>query len=199
MDPYTTLGVSRSDSDDVIRNKYRELAKKYHPDSYADNPLADLAAEKMKEINAAYDAIMREREGGGKSSGGYNSGTRPGAGAGVNPAYAAVREAIAKSDYASAERLLAGMDNRDAEWHFLYGCVCYGKGWFNDAAINFASARRMDPSNPEYAAAVNNMNYQRTTYHQTGQQTTGQQEAGCGFLECCTAWMCLDCCCRMGF
>ena len=54
-DPYEILGVSRDASDEEIKNAYRQLARKYHPDNYADNPLSDLASEKMKEINEAYD------------------------------------------------------------------------------------------------------------------------------------------------
>ena len=58
-DPYVTLGVTRSASDEEIKRAYRELARKYHPDNYVNNPLADLAQEKMKEINEAYDAITK--------------------------------------------------------------------------------------------------------------------------------------------
>ena len=64
-DPYEVLGVPRTASQDEIKKKYRELAKKYHPDKYAGNDLADLAQEKMKAVNEAYDTIMREREGRG--------------------------------------------------------------------------------------------------------------------------------------
>ena len=64
-DPYTVLGVSRSSTDEEIKKAYRELAKKYHPDNYADSSLADLANEKMKEINEAYDTIQKERSGKG--------------------------------------------------------------------------------------------------------------------------------------
>ena len=76
-DPYSVLGVSQSASDEEVKKAYRELARKYHPDNYQNNPLADLAEEKMKEINEAYDAITKQRSGGyqqtnaGASYGGY--------------------------------------------------------------------------------------------------------------------------------
>ena len=54
-DPYKVLGVSPSATDEEIKDAYRQLAKKYHPDQYSDSPLKDLADEKMKEINEAYD------------------------------------------------------------------------------------------------------------------------------------------------
>lgn len=60
-DPYKVLGVSRDASEEEIKKAYRDLARKYHPDNYATSPLADLAQEKMKEINEAYDTVMRER------------------------------------------------------------------------------------------------------------------------------------------
>ena len=70
-DPYEVLNVSSAATDEEVKKAYRDLARKYHPDNYHDNPLADLAQEKMKEINAAYDAIQKERSGRGASSGGY--------------------------------------------------------------------------------------------------------------------------------
>ena len=53
--------MSENASDEEIKKAYRDLARKYHPDNYHDNPLADLAQEKMKEINAAYEQITKEQ------------------------------------------------------------------------------------------------------------------------------------------
>ena len=61
--PYKVLGIKQGASYDEIKRAYRELAKKYHPDRYQNNPLADLAEEKMREINDAYDTLMKNAGG----------------------------------------------------------------------------------------------------------------------------------------
>ena len=63
MNPYEVLGVSENASDEEIKKAYKELVKKYHPDKYQDNPLADLAEEKLQEINEAYDILMKGNRG----------------------------------------------------------------------------------------------------------------------------------------
>ena len=61
--PYKVLGIKEGASYDEIKRAYRELAKKYHPDRYQNNPLSDLADEKMREINEAYDTVMKNAGG----------------------------------------------------------------------------------------------------------------------------------------
>ncbi|MEI3141727.1 MAG: DnaJ domain-containing protein [Oscillospiraceae bacterium] len=61
-DPYQVLGVPSTATDEEVKKAYRNLAKKYHPDNYHDDPLADLAQEKMKEINEAYEEIQNQRK-----------------------------------------------------------------------------------------------------------------------------------------
>ena len=53
-DPYRVLGVSRDATKEEIKKAYRKKAKEYHPDLNPDNPKA---AEKMNEINEAYDML----------------------------------------------------------------------------------------------------------------------------------------------
>ena len=77
-DPYEVLGVDPSASDDEVKKAYRELARKYHQDNYQNNPLADLAEEKMKEVNEAYSILIKHKgsyqSGSYGSTGGYGSG-----------------------------------------------------------------------------------------------------------------------------
>ena len=63
-DPYDILGVSPYATDEEVKRSYRELAKKYHPDRHVDNPLAELAQDKFREIQEAYDTVMSERQAG---------------------------------------------------------------------------------------------------------------------------------------
>ena len=74
-DPYKVLGVDPSATDDQVKSAYRKLSRKYHPDKYTDSDMKELAEEKMKEVNAAYEQIQQMRAGGNSSnSGSYSSG-----------------------------------------------------------------------------------------------------------------------------
>ena len=80
LDPYSILGVSQSASDDDIKKAYRSLSRKYHPDANINNPNKDQAEAKFKEVQQAYQQIMKEREygtsnasGNHGSSGGYGN------------------------------------------------------------------------------------------------------------------------------
>lgn len=189
-DPYEVLGVSRNASDEEIKNAYRALARKYHPDNYVDNPLSDLANDKMKEINDAYDEIMNMRKGGKNT--GYS-----GAGASSNPTYTRIRSLIQSGllDEAQHELDLFDLPSRDAEWYFLSGSVLYRRGHFSNAYSSFATAVNMDPNNAEYRQALNNMQQQGSGNY-SGPYRTGGNAGGCNSCDFCSSLICADCCCE---
>ena len=199
-DPYEVLGVSPDSSDDEVKRAYRDLARKYHPDNYQNNPLADLAEEKMKEINQAYDAITRARSGGGASYGGSASQSQSGYGYGYGGGYQQrsqgssgqvfyrARQAVSSNDLDGAEQLLQGAD-RNGEWYFLMGSIAYRRGWLDEARQNYQIAVQMDPGNMEYRQALALM--QRGGYGYQPDMVGGQ----CDGMDCCTAMMCMNCLC----
>ena len=60
IDPYSILGISRDASDEEVKKAYRKLSRKYHPDANIDNPNKEQAEEKFKQVQQAYEQIMRE-------------------------------------------------------------------------------------------------------------------------------------------
>ena len=202
-DPYKTLGVTPAASDEEIKKAYRALAKKYHPDKYRDSDLAELADEKMKEINAAYEQIQKERASGGTSrtssthgdSSAYRSGVDSEGGSG-NETYRRIRTSLNSGDIYTAEQLLNSIpsDKRDAEWDFLYGNLLLRKGYYVDAQNYFDRACARDPENGEYRNARENLRRHTEGYNGT-YYTTTNKGMGCSACDICTALMCANCLC----
>lgn len=206
-DPYQVLGVSPSATDEQIKNAYRELARKYHPDNYANNPLADLAQEKMKEINEAYDQIQRQRKqqssraGQGYSQGGYSqSGYSRGYAGQGGSQFADIRQLLNANRVSDAEELLEGIpqSRRDAEWYFLRGRVFYVRGWLDQAYNYYVRANQMSPGNAEYQTALNQLMWQRNTGRPAGGygDYRNVQTGGVSGCDMCMGLICADTCCE---
>lgn len=188
-DPYEILGVNRNATDEEIKDAYRKLARKYHPDNYGDNPLSDLAEEKMQEINAAYDSIVNMRKGKrGTGSPDYDS---------TASDFPEVRNLIRQGRIEQALELLDGVPphQRNAEWYFLNGTVLYRRGWFDQAFTSFTTASRMDPSNMEYRNAVVNAQKQASR-QQNNPYRTYSNRNDCDACNMCMTLWCADSCCE---
>ncbi len=197
MNPYEVLGVKQGASQEEIKAAYRKLVKQYHPDQYGDNPLKDLAQEKLTEVNKAYDML---KNGGGNSGGTYSSNYSSNSNSNYNSgysnnvaSYAEIRRLIQMRNNIEAERRLNAMSNRDAEWHFLYGAVQLNKGWFDSALSNIERACQMDPNNFEYRQSLNQLKMRAGGYANPYRTAQGGVDA----CTCCNNLICADCCCEM--
>ena len=193
-DPYSVLGVSRDATDEQIKNAYRELARKYHPDNYVNSPMSALAEEKMKEINEAYDMIQKERAGGGASdsaSGGsrYSSYSYSGI-----TSFAEVRRLISEGKYSEAEIIIDSTPSGDrgAEWNYLKGLLLTQRGFFFDAQKYIETACYLDPQNAEYQQARNKLRYQSSGFGGSYRQGTAGEPDCCSI---CATFMIADACC----
>lgn len=198
-DPYEVLGVSPDASEEEIKNAYRELVKKYHPDKYVDNPLADLAEEKLREVNEAYDEIMNRRTGSGggfgSSGGGFGSSGGGGQYRGEHAAeFQSIRRDLDAGDLAAAEMKLRSIPVKNAEWIFLDGMLDYKRGWYDNALSKIQQAMNMDPMNDEYKRAYNSLMMSSQGYRTQayGRGYTSNEDLLC---QACQCYICADCCC----
>ncbi len=194
MNPYEVLGVSENADEAEIKKAYKELVKKYHPDKYVNNPLADLATEKLKQVNEAYDMLMNKSGSKGYSgaSSGASSYSSQSAGGG-SPSFSAVRGLISRGLYHEAERMLSALP-RNAEWNYLMGLCRIRSGWYDSGIEFIRTAARMDPGNAEYSNTLNSILNNNSAYKNVSYNTSG----GCCMSPCdaCSSLLCADCCCE---
>ena len=189
--PYEVLGLNSSASLDQVKNAYRALARQYNDD-----------AAKMQEINAAYDAIVMNFGNSGSGSdysGGYTEYNQDSyqQTSGQTSEFGDIRAKLNGGRIDDAEMLLDGIpiQRRNAEWFYLKGTIQHRRGWLESAAESFQRAHELEPSNPEYEAAYNQLNRQKTgTFRQE------RTESGSGMCDnpckICSGLMCADCCCE---
>ena len=173
FDPYSVLGVSRDASDDEIKKAYRKLSRKYHPDANINNPNKAQAEEKFKEVQQAYEQIMKEREYG--SSGNYNSyGGFGGFGTQGQNTYQdeeAVRRQAAANyinsrHYKEAMNVLSSLQQRNGQWYYLSAMANMGLGNNVNALNDARSAVNMEPDNMQYRMLLQRLEGGGTWYQE---------------------------------
>ena len=199
MNPYKVLGVSENASQDEIRKAYLDLVKKYHPDKYTDNPLKDLANEKLKEINQAYDMLQRRPEENagtrGAYTGGYSGGQADGAYTGAYASeFSRVRAHINQNNLNAAKSILDGIPLHNAEWNYLYGILYLRWGWYDKARDHMKTAYEQEPSNNEYKNAYTTLINNNRPFAQGG----AGADSDCDACDICSTMMCMNCLCNCG-
>jgi len=195
MNPYKVLGVNEGASQDEIRAAYLALVKKYHPDKYSDNPLKELANEKLKEINHAYEELTKKTDSGpyGAYRGSYSQETQysgPYA-----SEFARARAFINQSNLNAARSILESIPAHNAEWHFLYGVIYLRQGWYQKARECIGTAYEMDPSNMEYRNAYASLSNAGRPYAEGS--NGGRSMDQCVWCNLCPMLLCCSrgCCC----
>lgn len=196
MNPYEVLGVSRNASIDEIKKAYKELSRKYHPDSYVGNPLSSLAEEKFKQVQEAYDAIMKEKNGDYNYADNYNNNGYSNSESGE---MAEVYNLLGRRAYSQALSLLDSMPNRNAKWYYFSAIAQVGLG-NNLRGMEYARmAVSMEPNNIEYQNLVNRLSFQGNRYGEVRNVYRGGRS---GFDDasdlCCKLWLADSLCECMG-
>ena len=201
MDPYKVLGVPQGADQETIKKAYYKLVKQYHPDKYVDNPLKDLAEEKLKEINKAYEMLTGGGQGSSNSGGSGYSGAGANYGGGYSysgnassgkTVYADVRRLIESGRIEEAMTLLETKNTSTAEYNYLKGVIYLRKGWYGEAVRYIEMAANMEPSNQEYQFARMNLRNRAGGYRDMSGGYGGMNSC-----DCCTNLLCADCLCEM--
>ncbi|WP_204485852.1 J domain-containing protein [Caldicoprobacter guelmensis] len=192
MDPYKVLGVRPGATQEEIKEAYRRMVKKYHPDKFAGTDLEEVAKEKMQEVNEAYSLLMGNKSGSGtysESSRAYEYND------GATNVFQQVREKINAGDYSQAEALLNRIRDRNAEWHYLKGLILWRRGWYSEAYSHLQTAVNMDPGNLEYRNALMMLSSSMNNYrYQHYSDRSPRDDSDC--CKLCTALYCADCLCE---
>ena len=212
-DPYQVLGVSRGTSDEEIKKAYRSLSRKYHPDANINNPNKAVAEEKFKQVQQAYDQIMKEKEmgasygGSGYGSyggfggfgdfgfGGYQQRQSTGGSEYENHLRAAANY-IQSRHFKEALNVLNAMQSRNAQWYYYSAIANNGIG-NNVMALDHAKkAVSMEPNNMQYRQLLQQLEGGGMWYRDMQGPFYQQSSGGSDFcLKLCIANLICNCCC----
>lgn len=205
FDPYSVLGVSRDASDEEIKKAYRKLSRKYHPDANINNPNKEQAEEKFKEVQQAYEQIMKEKEYGSSygNAGGYYGGFTGRQNSTYQDEEAIRRQAAANyiqnRHFQEAMNVLSSLKQRNGEWYYLSAMANMGFGNNVNALEDIRTAVNLEPDNVQYRMLLQRMEGGGTWYQEQQNPFGGMPVDGSDYcMKLCIANMLCGLCCLGG-
>lgn len=206
IDPYQVLGVSRSASDDEIKKAYRSLSRKYHPDANINNPNKDQAEERFKQVQQAYDQIMKEKQSGAAGAGGpfggfYGRYTYNNAGSSAqddNPKVRAAGNFISNGYYNEALKVLDEVPfaERRGRWYYYSAIANQKLGNTATAIEHIQRAVSLEPNNMQYRQFMQIIENGGSWYSDMGNiygRPSGRGSECCSLLATFLCWQ-MFCC-----
>ncbi len=202
--PYDVLGLPQGASEEEVKKAYRKLSRIYHPDANMNNPNKAEAEEKFKQVQQAYEQIMKEKEGGyGYGYGGFNGYGGYGFGGARQEEYSqdavhmqAVRNFINSRHYAEALRLLGEMTDRSAEWYYCSALANAGTGNNVTARQHASMAASMEPQNMMYRQLAAQLENGSGWYRTMGESYGNPMDGGTDWCtNVCLANLLCNCLC----
>ena len=193
IDPYSILGISRDASDDEVKKAYRKLSRKYHPDANIDNPNKEQAEEKFKQVQQAYEQIMKERE----------QGTGYGNYGGYQDEESIRRQAAANyiqsGHYREAMNVLQSLQQKNGQWYYLSAMANMGLGNNVNALNDIKEAVRLEPDNAQYRMLQQQMEGGGTWYQEMQNPFGGMPTGSDDYcMKLCLANLACSLCCPGG-
>ncbi len=197
-DPYKILGVSPDASDEQIKQAYRRLAKKYHPDL---NPGDEEAARKMQQINAAYEQIKNPDKAASGGQSGYEEYDpfRGASGSAGDRYQQSAYQYILYGRYQEALNILGNSTQRNARWYYLSALANDGLGNQVTALEHIRKAVSMEPDNYQYLSALEQIQNGGAAYRQRAGQFRGFTMGGSPCTGLCLCYFLQLFCCRGQF
>lgn len=206
-DPYKVLGIQADATEEEIKKAYRALSRKYHPDANINNPNKAQAEEKFKEIQQAYNQIMKEREQGFSNGSGYNYGyggfyqEQDTSQDEDSRYYQAAANYIRSNHCHEALNVLTNIKDRTGKWYYYSAVANAGLGNQVLAMEHARTAVSMEPNNIEYRQFLNSLengnNWYMGRQAQYGYNTFGTD--GLCLKLCLMNIFCNICCGGGGF
>lgn len=211
-DPYQVLGVARDATDDEIKKAYRKLSRIYHPDANVNNPNKAQAEEKFKQVQQAYDQIMKERQQGtGSYQGGYDgnpfggfSGRYSYGNAGSqeeNPKLVAAANYVRNGLYKEALNVLQDIpfSERKGNWYYISAVANSRLGNTATALEHIEHAVALEPSNMQFRQFQQSLQYGGTWYNDMGRQFDRSYSGGNSCCSLLGSWLCCNLLCGRPF